>query len=142
MMKQYFAKISKQPDKTFLVEFPELEGCLTEGNTLKEAQQNAKEALNGYLASHCDRNLDIAAPKTHKGKNYYPISVDIKIAFAIHLRELRMKKGLTQTDVARKLAISQQAYAKLESPRGNPSLETIKRLSEALNADVDLKLVS
>ena len=141
-MKQYFAKITKQSDRNFLVEFPELEGCFTEGHSLAEALENAKEALDGYLASHCDRNLNIAAAKIYKGKNYYLISVDIKVGFAIHLRELRMKKGLTQSEVAQRLQISQQAYAKLESPKGNPSLDTLKRLSEALEVEVDLKLVS
>jgi transcriptional regulator with XRE-family HTH domain len=70
------------------------------------------------------------------------IPVDIKIAFAIHLRRLRMKKGLTQNDVAKRLGISQQAYAKLEIPDCNPSLETIKRLSDALHVNIDLRLVS
>jgi len=141
-VKHYFAKITKQSTKKYLVEFPELDGCLTEGDSLSNALKNAAEALNGYLASHCDRNLNIPMPKVHSGKSYSAISVDICILFAIHLRRLRMVKGLTQADVAKKLRISQQAYAKLESPKGNPSLDTLKRISVALDAEIELKLVS
>ncbi len=138
----YFAKIEKQSDGNYLVEFPELEGCLTEGKTLQSALENAKEALDGYLASQCDRNLNLTKPKIHKGKHYYAVPLDIRIAFAVHLRQLRTKKRLTQSAVAKKLGVSQQAYAKLETPNCNPSLDTIKRLSDALNVEIDLKLVS
>jgi len=141
-MIQYFAKIEKQSDGNYLVEFPELEGCLTEGKTLGKALENAKEALDGYLASHCDRNRNLPKPKAHKGKHFFAVSVDIRVAFALHLRRLRMKKGLTQSEVARRLGISQQAYAKLETPNCNPSLDTIKRLSDALHVEIDLRLVS
>jgi len=67
---------------------------------------------------------------------------ELEYQIAKALIEARIKKGLTQADVAKKLRISQQAYAKLESPKGNPSLDTLKRISEALDAEVDLKLVS
>ena len=33
----------------YWVEFPDLPGCLTQGDTLEEAYQYAKEALNLYL---------------------------------------------------------------------------------------------
>jgi predicted RNase H-like HicB family nuclease/DNA-binding XRE family transcriptional regulator len=141
-MIHYLAKIEKQSDGNYLVEFPELEGCLTEGKNLQSALENAKEALDGYLASQCDRNLNLPKPKAHKGKHFHAIPVDLRVAFAIHLRQLRMKKGLTQGEVAKKLGVSQQSYAKLETPNCNPSLDTIKRLSDALDVEIDLKLVS
>lgn len=138
----YFAKITKQGDRQFLVEFPDLPGCLTEGHSLKEALENAQEALNGYLASLCDRHLNIKNPKVRKGKEYHSIDVDIRLAFAISLRQIRKKHGYTQSDVARKLHISQQAYAKLETPDANPSLDTIEKISKALGSKVEFKLVS
>jgi predicted RNase H-like HicB family nuclease len=52
MILQYPAKIKYlAEDKAYLVEFPDLPGCLTEGKTLEEAAQNAKEALTGYQFS-------------------------------------------------------------------------------------------
>jgi len=70
MILQYPAKIKYlAEDKSFLVEFPDLSGCLTEGKTLKEATQNAKEALTGYLASVFERNIKIPEPSAIKGKN-------------------------------------------------------------------------
>jgi len=70
----YPARISyRKEDKSYLVEFPNLEGCLTEGATLEDALQNAKEALTGYLASIFERGYVIPEPSKLKGKNIYPI---------------------------------------------------------------------
>ncbi len=41
----YYVKLMKQTDGSYLAEFPELEGCLTEGTTKDEVLKNAKEAL-------------------------------------------------------------------------------------------------
>ena len=130
----YFAYISKQKSGEYLVEFSELEGCLSEGKTLKDAKKNASEALNGWLVSNCDRNLNIPDPKTRKGRNYYPIEVDLQVALAILLRKQRKLKHLLQSQIAKELGITQQAYAKLENPiKTNPSLSTLKKLSKALD---------
>jgi DNA-binding XRE family transcriptional regulator len=52
----------------------------------------------------------------------------------IRIRLRRAKHGLRQSDVADRLGISQQAYAKLERPGANPELETLVRVERALKA--------
>lgn len=142
-MMRYWAKVIQQKDKSYLVEFPELGGCLTEGHTLNEALNRAKEALDGWLAARCDRDLNIPAAAKRKSRGFYAIEVSLTVAFAIRLRRLRMKRGLSQAEVAKRLEISQQAYAKLETPlKTNPSLQTIERISAALDADVDVLLAA
>lgn len=139
----YWAKIRLQKDKSYLVEFPELEGCLTEGRTLNEALENAKEALDGWLAARCDRALNIPNPVKHKNGKFHAIEVTLTVAFAVRLRKIRMKRGLSQAEVAKRLDISQQAYAKLETPlKTNPSLQTIERISSALDTDIEQLLVA
>ena len=80
---RYFAKITKQSEGGYLVVFPELSGCVTEGETLKEAQANAQELLNGWLSVICAQEdpLDtISPPKVRRGKGFYPIEVDELVA--------------------------------------------------------------
>lgn len=138
---KYYSKIIKQKDGNYLVEFPDLPGCLTEGSSLKLAIHHAKEALNGWLSANCDRDLNIPIPKTKKGKNFYPISVQLRVAFAIKLRQLRKKRKLSQAKIAHQLKISQQAYAKLEQPNTtNPSLKTIQNIAKNLGIEVDIKM--
>ena len=131
---KYFARITKQGRREYLVEFPDLEGCLTQGDNLRDARKNAHEALNGWLAARCDYNLDIPNPKKRKGKNDYPIDVEFPTALAIILRKNRKSQKMTQTQAAKKLGITQQAYARLEHPyKANPSLSTLEKLSKTLN---------
>lgn len=138
----YYAKMKKQSGG-WLVDFPELPGCATEGSSREEALFNAHEALNGWLAANCDRDLKIPAPVSRKGIAFQPVNVDLPVAFAIRLRSLRAHKGLTQAQAAKRLGISQQGYAKLESPtKTNPSLTTLQKISEALGIEVDVRLVS
>jgi transcriptional regulator with XRE-family HTH domain len=43
------------------------------------------------------------------------------------IREARRAAELTQADLARRLGVSQAAVAKLESPRANPTVDTLDR---------------
>ena len=46
-------------DGAYNVEFPDLPGCLTYGDTIEDAFVNAKEALAGYSASVLERGLTL-----------------------------------------------------------------------------------
>ncbi len=53
------------------------------------------------------------------------------------LRELREAKGLTQTEMAKKVNVSQTYIAKLEAgDKKNPSLEILRKLARALGVPV------
>ena len=99
MILTYPAKIKHiTEDKSYLVEFPDLPGCLTEGDTLDVAKQNAKEALTGYLSSIFERNLKMPDPSVLKGRNIYDIEPEPEVAVPILLKRLRETRKLTQGD--------------------------------------------
>ena len=60
MKKVYPAIIHKEDG--YWVEFPDLEGCQTYGDTLEETLELAEEALGLYLASLADRNIALPEP--------------------------------------------------------------------------------
>lgn len=127
-------------DKSYLVEFPDLPGCLTEGASLEKAKQNAKEALTGYLSSVFERNLKIPGPSALKGKNIHNIEPGPEVSVPILLRKLRETRKLTQGDIAKMLGISYQAYQRLEKPgKSNPTLKTLERLAKVFNKDLRLE---
>lgn len=141
MILTYPAKIRHiAADKAYLVEFPDLPGCLTEGDTLDAAKQNAKEALTGYLSSIFERNLKIPDPVALKGRNIYDIEPEPEVAVPILLRRLRETRKLTQGDIAKVLGISYQAYQRLEKPgKSNPTIKTLERLAKVYNKDLRLE---
>lgn len=49
MIKKTYPAIFHEGNNAYWVEFPDLEGCLTNGETVELAFKNAKEALSLYL---------------------------------------------------------------------------------------------
>jgi ribosome-binding protein aMBF1 (putative translation factor) len=56
------------------------------------------------------------------------------------LIEARMKKNLSQRDLARKIGTSQAAISRIENMSGNPSLHLLKRIASALSVKLQISL--
>lgn len=61
-------------------------------------------------------------------------------AIADKIRLVRKAKGLTQSELAHKLKVSQQAISRIESGRENVSLATLKRIVDALGAQIEMSI--
>lgn len=56
---QYLVVLTTQPDGGFTVTVPSLPGCISEGDSQKEALKNIKDAIEGYLIVAKKRNLPL-----------------------------------------------------------------------------------
>lgn len=56
----------QQDEGGFTVEVPDLPGCISEGDTLEEAQKNIAEAIELYLETLVERNIPL--PKRDASK--------------------------------------------------------------------------
>lgn len=54
--------------------------------------------------------------------------------------DARTKKGMTQTEIARRAGTTQSAIARFESGRTNPTLDFASRLSRAVGAKLEIRL--
>ena len=137
-MISYPAKIIwSKHDKCYIVEFPDLAGCLTYGNSVDAASENAREALTGYLESIDLRKLSIPIPSKISGKNIFQISPEKQAGFALWLKIKRAEKNLTQKEAAKLLSINFQSYQKFENPKkSNPTLKTILKIEKAFNEQI------
>lgn len=130
-MKTYPARIWKEENNTYSVEFPDLPGCFSSGETLEEAKTQAELALTVYLESLDSRSLSIPEASSLSGNNIYQIAPTLNISFAITLKQEREKQGLTQKEVAKKMGVACSAYQRIENPRKtNPTLSTINKLQK------------
>jgi len=68
-MSKIYPAIFHAETEGYWVEFPNLEGCQTQGDTLEEAFSMAQEALGLYLASLEERKLPIPAPENPANLN-------------------------------------------------------------------------
>lgn len=61
-----YPAIFHKEGSSYWVEFPDLDGCQTYGDTVKDAMECAQEALNVYVSTLLDENLPLAAPSDIK----------------------------------------------------------------------------
>lgn len=54
--------------------------------------------------------------------------------------EARLKKGLTQAALAKRLGTKQSAIARLESGDSNPTLDLLRRVAKALDANLVISM--
>lgn len=63
-----------------------------------------------------------------------------KIALAVNVSKLRFERGLTQQQLAEAAGMRQPRIADIERGDGNPRLETLTRIANALRVDVAVLL--
>ncbi len=141
-MLKYPARFIPEEVGGFFVEFVDLPGCVTEGDTMEEASAMAKEALTGWLGVAYDHNIHIPDPSAPGGDDIRYIAPDPEVVMPIAIRKLRTERGLTQKQVADALGIKYQAYQRLENPRTfNATVKNLKRIGNVFGKELDIQLI-
>jgi ribosome-binding protein aMBF1 (putative translation factor) len=65
-------------------------------------------------------------------------ALEEEFALAGAIIDARAKARLSQADVARRMKTSQQAVARLEGGRSNPSINTLRRLAKATGTQLKI----
>ena len=111
----------------------ELEGCVTQGNSMKQLLKNMEEALALYIREPADSEdlADLPDDSIRKSKNVIEVALDPEIAFPFLMRYYRIKHGMTQQEAARLLGFDRiYSYQRLESRRCNPTLKMISMIKK------------
>lgn len=138
---QYPLRVHKAEEGGYWAEFPDLPGCVTEGDTFKETLDNAHEALSGWLASRFERNFEIPTASSVKGKNVYLVEPSPEVGIPLILRKIRTESGLSQKEVAKKLEITYQTYQMWEKPASaNPTIKQLAKVANALGKKLVLEI--
>jgi antitoxin HicB len=131
----YNCKIEKEGDM-LMVQFPDMPNIQTFGYSQEEALAMAKEALDGVLETDISHGNMIPQPSYKEG---YSVAVANHIVVALQLRELRGEQS--QTDIAKKLGLSYQAYQRLENPRkSNPTIKTLERIAHVFGRELNVQI--
>jgi transcriptional regulator with XRE-family HTH domain len=67
-------------------------------------------------------------------------ALDPEYQVAASLLRLRLKHGLTQEQLAKAINTKQASIARLESGARLPSLSMVRKVADALDADVEIRL--
>ena len=131
----YYCAIEKEGDE-YIAQFPDMTNIVTCGFSPEEALAMAKEALDGCLEAAISQGNAIPPPVWKDGE---PVPVAPHIALSLRLRELRGEQS--QTDIARRLGLSYQAYQRLENPRkANPTVKTLERIARVYGRELSISM--
>ena len=127
---KYHFKVHKEGNG-FWAKCLEIEGCVTQADSMKELNEMMQEALNLYI-SEPEGSMDVAElpdDSIKTSKNVVKVPVDAKVAFAFLVRYHRIKHKMTQSEVARKMGFENvNGYQRLERKKCNPNLKTISKI--------------
>lgn len=140
----YPAKFIKEEKGGYSVEFLDIKGCITQGDTFEEAYYNAREALSGIIESHIENKILLPKISKKSAETYQKSPHDVRLVIPLQetllpliIREKRKKLKLTQQDMAKKLKVSQQAYQRLENPiTFNATTKKIEQIEKILKINL------
>ena len=96
-----------EEDACYVVNVPELPGCMTDGDTIEEAAKNAEEAIESYLMTLKDLKKEFPEPLSKRkfnGKVSLRMDADVhKEAFARALEQRLSLNQLIENAVVEKL---------------------------------------
>lgn len=134
---RYPAVLEPEESGGFFVRFIDVEGAMTDGETLDEALFNASEALSGILGWMLDDNRPIPEPSP-AGEGMYLIAPDARTQAAMLIRRARGERSLAE--LARSLETSWPSAQRLETPRHSPTLRQLEKAAAALGKRLVLAL--
>jgi antitoxin HicB len=126
----YPARIRRDRVGRYLVTFPDLPRCATDGGTVAQALTEAADALEEAIAHRIAQGLEIPPPSPpKKGQRTVPLSAQMSAKAALYLA-LRAS-GLSKSALARRLGVGEAEVRRMLDPRHNTRL---RRLEQALAA--------
>jgi antitoxin HicB len=139
----YPAIVHSDPDG-FWIEFPDLKGCVTEGDSYEDLLKNAEEALSLYLEDFIDNEKHLPLPTTVEqasSETVVFVEVSPEIGIPLLIKKIRQELNLTQMEVAERMGIKYQTYQQIESiKKFNATVKTLRNVGKALNKKLVIDL--
>jgi len=123
--------IPEDDDKGFHVRFPDLPEALTGGEDLDDTFTQAADALAEAIAGRIVRGDEIPPPSKPK-RGQHLISVPLYLAPKLALYLAMRERRIPNTDLARRLGVSETVVRRMLNPRHNTKPEKLQAALVAL----------
>ena len=91
------------------------------------------------IYKHLAKETKKSGKEIRPPKVLLPASLPKQVGKAI--RDLRVREGMTQLELAKKAGVHQQVISKIESGTGNPSLRTVEKIKKHLRGNFGINIV-
>ncbi|SPF54005.1 conserved hypothetical protein [Candidatus Sulfopaludibacter sp. SbA4] len=115
----------------FHVRFPDLPEALTGGSDIDDTLVEATDCLAEAIAGRIARGDGIPAPSRLK-RGQHPVSVPLYLAPKLALYLAMREGGLRNTELAKRLGVSETVIRRMLDPKHNTKPERIQRALAAL----------
>ena len=115
----------------FHVRFPDLPEALTGGTDINNTREQAADCLAEALAGRIARGDDIPTPSRLK-RSQFAVSVPLYLAPKLALYLAMREGGMRNTELARRLGISETVVRRMLDPKHNTKPERIQAALAAL----------
>jgi antitoxin HicB len=127
----YPARIRRGQDGRYLATFPDFERAATDGKDRSEAIEEAIDMLGGRIANLIAERGEIPVPSAvRRGERLIPVPFWVAGKLALYL-EMRMQ-GVTQTQLARRLGLSETVVRRMLDPDHDTRPEKLQAALSAL----------
>lgn len=106
------------------------------GPSVELAQQRLRDYILESLCAAADDSQDYTVDLLRRSTDENCLLFSVLELLPIRIRLQRALSKLRQVDVAERMGISQQAYAKLEKPGSNPTLKVLSLLEQAFKGEL------
>jgi predicted RNase H-like HicB family nuclease/DNA-binding XRE family transcriptional regulator len=146
-MKRYIfpAIFKKSGESAYVVHFPDLKGCVAEGDTIEQAFNNAQAALTAHL----DGMRSIPSPSKIDSLTQTENSIVMLVEdgtpnntvyfkqndFLQFFENALKKKGFTRYQIAKSLDIDKAHIGRIAKGNRSPSVKLAKRIAALLEID-------
>jgi DNA-binding XRE family transcriptional regulator len=105
------------------------------GPTLEECQTALRDYVLDVLDAHAGDGEDRFGDLTASAPAGTYVEFDPVELLPLRLKLARVNAGLRQSDMATRIGVTQQAYAKLEAIGANPTIRTLVQAERALGTE-------
>lgn len=134
------AKISKESDGRYFVQFVDFKEACTEGETFEEAKFNAAEVLTLTLEARMEEKIKIPVP-SRKAQGQYLIAPSARVQSALLMHLHLARKGRSKADLARALGTSWPAIQRLEDPKHWATLKQLEKAAFAFGKQIRIDFI-
>lgn len=75
--------LSEEDGGGYLITFPDLPGCMSDGETIEEAIVNGRDAFSGWMSARADMSKPIPKPTRH-GESAEPVRMMQRLPRSLH----------------------------------------------------------
>ena len=98
----------------YLIEYPDLPGCVSDGDSPEEAIRNGRDAVLAYIRSCVQHSDPVPIPA--------PVTVAARVPARINIKRIRSRTKLSQSEFAKRFGFNVRTLQDWECGRSRPDV--------------------